>query len=436
MRVERIDLWHVAVPLPAPFRPAWIPGFRQTENRFTLLRVATSDGIEGWSAVPELGREREGIESLLGPYLLGERADDLESIRQRVREVGYLGIRAGWIEPAFWDIVGKARGRPVWSLLGGQGGRVRLYASTGEVRDSTARAREVEARLAEGFHAVKVRVHAATLEEDVAHIRETRRAVGDAAVLAVDANQGWRVAAVADVPAWDAARARAFCEEAGHLGFAWVEEPLPMDDDEGLAALSASVSVPIAGGELDGRGVRGFARMMERGCLGIYQPDAIFAGGIAEAWAIARRARAAGKLFTPHTWTNGIGFAVNLHVYAACADRERTLLEYPIDPPGWVPEVRDGILSAPWIHERGEMAVPDRPGLGFEIDRRALRRHGRRFAVATRLRVAVGAIWDKGIRTAREIGAARDARLARRSKEVDRVAAEGRDPWTGCLESL
>ena len=104
MRIDRIDLWHVAIPLPGPFHPSWIPGFRQEENRFDLLRLRTSDGLEGWSAMPSMGREREGWGQLLGSYFLGERADDLESIRQRVREMGYIGHRGGGlIEPACWN---------------------------------------------------------------------------------------------------------------------------------------------------------------------------------------------------------------------------------------------------------------------------------------------------------------------------------------------
>jgi len=60
LKISRIDLWHVAVPLPAVFRPSWIPGFRQTENRFDLIRLTTNDGIEGWSAAPAMGGERAG----------------------------------------------------------------------------------------------------------------------------------------------------------------------------------------------------------------------------------------------------------------------------------------------------------------------------------------------------------------------------------------
>src|SRR5574341_1698655 len=157
MKIDQIDLWHVAIPTRGPFRPAWIPGLVQTENRFTLVRLRTRSGLEGWSAGAAIAREREGLGSLLGPYLLGERADDIPSIRQRVREMGYLGIRAGWSEPACWDLVGKARGQPVWAVLGGRGGSLRLYASTGEVRPGPARVKEVEARLAEGFRAVKLR---------------------------------------------------------------------------------------------------------------------------------------------------------------------------------------------------------------------------------------------------------------------------------------
>jgi len=126
MKISRIDLWHVGVPLPAPFSPSWIPGHRQTQNRFDLIRLTTRSGIEGWSAAPAMGRERQGFGALLGPYFLGERADDIANVRQRIREMGYLGYRVGWVESACWDIIGKARGKPVYELLGGEGGSVGL----------------------------------------------------------------------------------------------------------------------------------------------------------------------------------------------------------------------------------------------------------------------------------------------------------------------
>ncbi|HEY6003973.1 MAG TPA: mandelate racemase/muconate lactonizing enzyme family protein [Anaeromyxobacter sp.] len=428
MKITQIDLWHVSVPLPAAFHPAWIPGYPQTANRFTLVRLRTASGVEGWSAGAALARERAGLGSLLGPYLLGERADDIPSIRQRLREMGYLGLRAGWLEPACWDIVGKACGKAVHELLGGSPGAVRVYASTGEVRSGRERAREVEARLAEGFHAVKLRVHDRTLEEDLAQIREVRRAVGERPALAADANQGWRVAVVADAPRWDRARALAFCREAEALGYAWIEEPLPMDDYDGLAALRAEVGIDLAGGELNGQGLPEFGVMLEKGCYDVYQPDATFTGGIAETWQIVKRVAAAGARYTPHTWTNGIGFAVNLQLHAASPFRDRTWLEYPYDPPAWVPEARDGILEAPWLHERGVLPLPTAPGLGFTVSRRALRRFGRHFFRATQVRVAVSAVLERGLRAAKEAGAVRAARLAEREREVA-SRRPGGEPW-------
>ena len=119
MRISDVTLWHVSVPLPAPFYPSWIPGLPQTENRFTLVRLRTASGLEGWSAGPAMDVERQGLGALLGPYLLDERADDLASIRQRLREMTYLGWHVGWLEAACWDVIGKARGVPVWQLLVG-----------------------------------------------------------------------------------------------------------------------------------------------------------------------------------------------------------------------------------------------------------------------------------------------------------------------------
>jgi D-galactarolactone cycloisomerase len=428
MKITRIDLWHVAVPLPAPFRPSWIPGFTQTENRFDLVRLCTESGIEGWSATTSMGREREGLGALLGPYLLGERADDIPSIRQRLREMSYLGWRLGWLEPACWDIMGKKAGKPVYELLAPGTGqvKVRLYASTGEVRSGPQRAAEVATRLAEGFDAVKLRVHDVSLEEDIAQIEQTRKAVSDDAILGVDANQGWRVAVIGDAPMWDYERALAFCKKAAELNFSWVEEPLANDNYDDLAKLRAAVDVPISGGELNNQGLPEFGVMIKRGCLDIYQPDAVLVGGITECWKIIEKVRATGLKYSPHTWTNGIGFAINLQLLAASPFRKTARLEYPYDPPGWVPSARDGILTTPWEHDRGGLEVPRTPGLGFEVDKSALRRFGTHYFTASPTRVAVRAIRDRGLGAAKKLGAIRKARLAARSRELDKTFSKGK----------
>ena len=410
-KVARLDLWHFSSPLPATFRPSWIPGFPQNENRATLLRVTTDDGVEGWSAGPAIGREREGLGGLIGPYLIGEDATDIDLIQQRLREISYLGWRNWWIEPAFWDIKGKLEGKPVCTLLGGMPRSVRLYASTGEVKSPEARIEEAEARYEEGFRSIKIRVH----EDEASDIRQVTRvadAVGDRMAIGVDANQAWRVTAVADAPLWDLQRAKRFADACADAGVAWLEEPLPMDAYEDLAALTAYSRVPIAGGELHTSAYAELAMMVERRCYSIFQPDAMFTGGIAQTFKLIELCRRLGVTYTPHTWTNGIGFAVNLQLMAASGFADEKELEYPLNPPGWTVEARDAMLEEPFAHEKATLDVPDRPGLGFAIDQRALKKWGKRFFKMDRKRLVFFALRDRGLKAAKEMDAAKRERLA------------------------
>jgi len=400
-RVARIELFHVAVPLPATFRPSWIPGFPQNENRFTLIRVTTDDGIVGHSAGPAMGRERAGLGELVGPYLIGLSALDIDLVQQRLREMSYLGWRNWWIEPAFWDIAGKHAQKPVYELLGGQAREVPLYASTGEVKTPDARIAEAEARLAEGFLALKLRVHDFDPAVDERQVTETARALGGKMKLGVDVNQAWRVTAIAPAPLWDLARARRFSEVCADAGLAWLEEPLPMDAYEDLAELTRTSRIPVSGGELHTQGYPELSMMVERRCYSIFQPDAIFTGGIAQTFALAKLVRDRGLTYTPHTWTNGIGFAVNLQLYLATDSAKE--LEYPLNPPGWVPEARDGLLTTPFLHRRGKLDPPRSAGLGFEIDERALKRYGERFFVMDRKRLIWFSLRTRGVRASLEI---------------------------------
>ncbi len=399
MKVDRIELFHVAIPLPKPFYPAWIPGYPQTVNRFNLVRVTTDEGVQGVAAGVAFEQEREGLGSLLGPYLIGLDPVDIPTVRQRIREASFLGWRNYWLEAAFWDIKGKVEGKPVWALLGGkEGGRVNVYASTGEVHPPARRAEEVLELCDMGFKAVKLRVHSFDPAEDVAQVAAVRGAVGDSVTLGVDANQGWRVALIDDAPLWTLERAVDFARACMDLGVAWIEEPLDMHAYDELADLCRQSDVPIAGGEMNG-GWHEFKVMLEKGSYDIYQPDATMGGGIGDAARVMETCRERGLGYTPHTWTNGLGFLINLHVYAA-GPRTHPI-EYPFEPPGWVPEARDGLLVEPiQVSADGTVAVPDAPGLGIEIDEARLARYGEKYFEITSSGLAIKTIRDKGLFTA------------------------------------
>jgi L-alanine-DL-glutamate epimerase-like enolase superfamily enzyme len=365
MKIDRIELFHVSIPLKKPFHPAWIPGYPQTANRFTLARLTTDDGAQGLAAGVAFEREREGLGSLLGPYLIGLDPTDIATGRQRIREAGYLGWHNFWLEAAFWDILGKVKEKPVWKLLGGespghaQSTRIPVYASTGEVHPPAQRANEVLGLREQGFKTVKLRVHSFDPADDIAQIEAVRKALGDSMEIGVDANQGWRVALIDDAPLWDLQRATEFAAACAANDIAWLEEPLDMYGWDDLAELRRRSEVPIAGGELNG-GWHEFAVMLEKGCFDIYQPDATFGGGISD----ARR------------------------VMDACIK-------------GGLRFSRDGLLAEPILADSdGTIALPDRPGMGIELDEEKLARYGEKFFDITKRGIAVKTIREKGFFTA------------------------------------
>jgi len=399
MKIDRIELFHVAIPLSKPFYPSWIPGYPQTVNRFTLLRLTTDDGVQGIAAGMAFEREREGLGGLIGPYLIGLDPTDIDTVRQRLREVSYLGWRNYWMEAALWDIKGKVEGKPVWALLGGkEAGVASVYASTGEVHPPDQRAKEVQNLINKGFKSVKLRVKSFKMRDDIAQIEAVRKAVGEDIEIGVDANQGWPVTLIDDAPIWDLERATLFAHECAELGIGWIEEPLDMHAYDDLANLRQASKVPIAGGELNS-GWHEFKVMFEKGSLDIYQPDATFGGGISDAVRVLNACQERGLGYTPHTWTNGLGFLINLHVFAA-GPRQHPI-EYPYEPPGWMPEVRDGILAEPIeISQDGTVPIPNTAGLGINIDEDKLEQFGELYFTITSRGIAVKTVREKGLFTA------------------------------------
>jgi D-galactarolactone cycloisomerase len=376
VKIERIDAWICHFPLPAPFRPAWVPGLVSETNSCVVYRLLTDDGLEGLAGWVAFADEARGPVNLLRAFLVGRDPTRPAAIRPLLESaVRVLGLRVWFVETAIYDLAAKAVGLPLYRYLGGARDRVPAYASFGEVREPSRRAEDALAAVERGFRAVKLRTRHPTLAEDLAEVRAVREAVGDDVVVACDANQGWRVDVFApEAPVrWDLARARAAARAFEDHGVAWLEEPLDQFDFEGYRQLRAATATPIAGGELVGD-VWPLRELIERRALDIVQPDATFTGGIAGALEIATLARHAGLGFAPHTWSNGLGLVANLHVLAAT---HGSWLEYPYDPPGWVPEARDAMLAAPIpLEPDGTVRLPEGPGLGVTLDLDRIRASG------------------------------------------------------------
>ncbi|NLA05411.1 MAG: mandelate racemase/muconate lactonizing enzyme family protein [Firmicutes bacterium] len=394
MKVERIELYHISIPLPEDFYPSWIPGYPQRFNRSTLIKITTDDGLVGYSAGMAMEEEREGLGTLLGQYLIGQDVEKMEEVRHLLREASYLGWRNSWIEAAFWDLLGKKENKPLYKLLGGKEGRLQAYCSTGEVHEPARRAEEVLAAREMGFKVVKLRVHDHDPQKDIEQIRVVREAVGDSMILGVDANQGWPVTIIEKPPIWDLERALEFARACEEYDMAWLEEPLDMYAFDEMAALRRQTKTAIAGGELT-PGWHEHKILFEKESLDIYQPDSTFSG-VDTAVKVMQEALGRGLEFSPHTWTNGIGLAINLQVAAACPKKKA--VEFPYEPPAWIPQYRDGIMTEHFnIDKEGYITLPDKPGLGFEIDEKALSRYGRKFFDMTPRGLAVKTIRQRGL---------------------------------------
>jgi len=407
MKITAIELYHVSIPLKETFWPTWIPGYPQTHNRFTLIKLITDEGIEGYSAGSAMGKERAGLGDLLGGYLIGADPTDIDRIQGLLKQAGFLGWRNFWIEPACWDILGKKEGKPVYELLGGSARSIPVYCSTGEMRSPEKRIEDLLKMKERGFKTAKLRVKNATLEDDIRLIEAISKGVGDDLVLGVDANQGWLVSIVDRVPAWDLKRATEFAVACHQNGLEWLEEPLDARDYDGNATLKNSTQIKISGAELN-YGWDEIKIMFEKDCFDVYQPDATFAGGIAQVKQVMDMCHSKRRLFSPHTWTNGIGFYVNWNM--VLADPANTLpLEYPLEEPSWIPEFREGIIEPILPDTDGLLHPFTRPGLGFEIDQGLLRKYGKRFFKLTEFGLKLKVIREKGLRAALAIKKKKEA---------------------------
>ena len=167
-----------------------------------------------------------------------------------------------------------------------------------------------------------------------------------------------------DAP-WTFKDALAVAKELEKLDIYWMEEPLFRSDREGMRRLSDATSVRIAGGEMT-RELYEFRDIIEERAFDVIQPDVALVGGITGCRRLAYQAREAGVMFTPHSWTNGIGVLANAHLTAGAGDAP--FLEYPYDNPEWSEERRDYPMASPLKHRDGWLELGQAPGLGVMLD--------------------------------------------------------------------
>ncbi len=311
------------------------------------VRIETDGGVAGTSSI-SFGRIRSApgvlakfIQDELTPEVIGEDPLMVRKIRDKLwwftdyhgsTGLGLFGIAA--IDIALWDLMGQAAGLPVWRLLGARRDRVPTYAMVGWLNYSIDELKAICTKAIEqGFQGVKVKVGAATLEEDVERIEAVRSAIGPGPKLMVDANQVFSVA--------EALRRGRVYEE---MGCYWFEEPIRADDTDGLAHLSSRLDIPIASGE-NNFGKRQFRELFVKNAVDVVQPDLRRAGGVTECFEVGVMADAFNIPYASH------GSGAHLHVLAALPNT--LFMESGLLPEGSPVKLVDGCYP-----------LPEKPGFG------------------------------------------------------------------------
>jgi D-galactarolactone cycloisomerase len=366
VRIASVETRTYRFGLDPPLHAAWDPEPRAHQDA-TLVLVTTDDGVRGCAsgdALPDA--------AVLERLLQGVDPFRTEVVREVCETVDFHGSRPWTLEVAVWDAVGRALGQPLWRLLGGRSESLIAYASNAERLAPPERVARCVALRDAGVRAVKLRFHDDDWRRDVEVVEAVRDAVGPDMRVMVDANQGWRMAGDR-TPRWDLPTALQCARALEPLGVEWLEEPLRTDDIDGYAALRRGTSLRLAAGEMV-RGAHEARDLVVRGGVDVIQPDVVLAGGIGGARRIAALADLHGRMWSPHTWSNGYGLVANLH--AALAFSTCPYVEVPFDPPAWPAARRDWLLPAPVeIAADGTIRPPAGPGLGVEPDLDALERH-------------------------------------------------------------
>ena len=380
-KIERLEV----IPLAAPVQSADdLDGTTET----VVVRVFDADGRSG---IGETDAPAEVVKSFLemptahlwsrnmSEVLIGAEPIELAANWQRMYEGVFwpgrrgLGVHAlSAVDVALHDLAGKQHDVPAYKLMGGaRRERLRPYCT---IYPGLARGRSVEtlmveigrqfeAALAAGYRAVKMEVLFYDLVTDLELaelIARGRRMLGDGVQMALDFGYRWRN--------WH--DAKRVLDRIQDCDIFFAEATLQHDDLDGHARLAESSAIRICGAEAAATRWE-IREWLERGKVGVVQPNITRAGGLTEIRRIAELCELLGAEVIPHGWKTGITAAAGRHFQAAC----------PAAPLFEVvsPQVYDSLLRRELVSPEpevidGTMALPEAPGLGIELNEELVQR--------------------------------------------------------------
>ncbi len=339
----------------------------------TLVEITTDDGLTGIGEcivrrAPQV--TKTVVDHMLAPILIGRDPHDVEGLWEEMFQQlrgwghyrGFVFEAISGIDTALWDIVGQAADLPVYKSLGGVGrDRVPCYASSVYFAETKEMVKEAAAQVRLGHTAIKVKIGRAAQmggrRADVASVKAIRSELGPEIDIMLDVNS-----------AYDAATAIKVGRQLEESDITWLEEPVPPDDLAGYQRVRQGQPIPVAAGESE-FGLFGFRDLIQRGAIDILQPDVARVGGFTAARRVGALVHAYNLRYAPHTgFSAGISHLAALHVAASVPNLMTYEYFYAPNP------LRD-LFTDPFPQPReGNVAVPQRPGLGLTLDRKVLKK--------------------------------------------------------------
>lgn len=352
--------------------PVQLPLDKPRKEHFVAVRVETDEGITGIGIGHNAMRFplREFINRQLAPFLVGK--NPLETERLWSKDAGAemdigvsmwdssMVVRRGIsaIDIALWDIKGKRFKQPVFRLLGGRSNRIPAYVTFGLNIYSRKELAEVARQFVQaGQKHLKMKVGfpwpGQSLAEDEARVRAVREVIGDEGLLMVDGNCQFNFM-----------QARELAQRIEAYRIALFEAPT-IPDFRLLAALRRCTSIPITHGGTVPPMLWFFRELIINGAVDYIQPNVLQVGGYTGALKIAHMAESFGMPVA-----NGGGNPHhNMHLLAGVAN-------------GWIVEfhyghmLRDEVIFVdPPRFDHGWLTLPEKPGLGLEINEDALKKY-------------------------------------------------------------
>ena len=349
-------------------------------RNWLIVKIETDAGVHGLGEATLEGKSKTVATAVgeLARYLVGKDPAPIERhFQEMYRRAFYAGGEVltsaiSGVETALWDIKGKTLGVPVYELLGGRTrDRVKLYAN-GWYRQGMSPAEFVAAAkkvVGLGAKGIKFNpwggrpgIDFYRLDNDILNagvdvVGALRDALGPAIDLYIDCNGIFNTVG-------NAIRAAKAVEQ---FNISFFEEPVPHENTDAMAYVRRKIDIPVATGERLFTIFR-FRELLERGGADVVQPDMAHCGGMLEARKIAAIADSHYAAFAPHNANGEIAYAAAVQL-AACVPNFLVLEHFPPEP--W----RFEVCPNPMQVEDGWLQIPERPGLGVELDEAAALAH-------------------------------------------------------------